>query len=84
MAGKSKSAKYYQSHPEARKVKARKDTEINARPEQVKKRVESNKANRDAKKAGISTRGDYDHAVGKFVPAKVNRGRKGEGGRKKR
>lgn len=38
--GKSKSAVYYQNNPEARKVKAKKDKEINERPEQRKKRSE--------------------------------------------
>lgn len=81
----SKSAKYYRKNPAARKKKAATDKKINARPEQIKKRVESNRAVRKRKKSGKSTKGlDYDHAVGKFVKTKVNRGRKGEGGRKKK
>ena len=27
---------------------------------------------------------DYDHALGRFVKSKTNRGRRGEGGRKKK
>jgi hypothetical protein len=78
-----KSAKYYRKNPTARKKKQAYDAELNKRPEQVKKRVESNQANRVAKKNGTHKKGmDYDHAVGKFVKAKTNRGRKGEGGRK--
>lgn len=76
------SAKYYASHPEARKVKAKTDAKINSRPQQVKKRVESNAKVREAKAKGISTKGkDYDHAVDKFVKTSINRGRKGEGNR---
>ena len=47
-------------------------------------RVERAKKTRDAKKRGVNTKGkDYDHAVGRFVSAKTNRGRAGEGGRRK-
>lgn len=81
---KSKSARYYANNPEARKKKAATDKKINARPEQKKKRVESNKARRQAKKAGKDVRGrDYDHAVGRFVKSSTNRGRRGEGNRVK-
>lgn len=77
------STKYYQTHPEARKKKAVTDTKINARPEQVKKRVESNQKRTDATKKGKNIKGlDYDHSVNRFVPTKTNRGRAGEGGRK--
>ena len=79
-----KTAKYYRSHPEARKKKAETDAKVNRKPEQVKKRVEANKARRDAEKDGKDIRGkDYDHAVGRFVKSKTNRGRSGEGGRKR-
>lgn len=79
------STNYYRNNPKARKKKAKKDKEINARPEQVQKRVESNRARRKAKKRGTSVRGkDYDHATKSFVSVKKNRGRKGEGGRKKK
>lgn len=81
----SKSAKYYRKNKSAREKKKAYDKELNKRPEQVKKRVESNRARRKAKANGKNVKGkDYDHAVGKFVPTKTNRGRKGEGGRKKK
>jgi hypothetical protein len=79
------STNYYRKNAAARKKKAATDKKINARPEQVKKRVESNRARRKAKAAGKNVKGkDYDHAVGKFVKTSTNRGRKGEGGRKKK
>lgn len=40
MAGKSKSAKYYQENPEARKKKDAYNTEFNKKPAQRKKRSE--------------------------------------------
>lgn len=85
MTAKSKSAKYYASNPEARAKKASYDKKLNSRPEQVKKRVESNAKRAEAKKNGKNIKGlDYDHAVNRFVPSSKNRGRAGEGGRKKR
>lgn len=79
----SKSAKYYRKNKKARDKKKAYDTELNKRPEQVKKRVESNRARRKAKQNGQDIKGkDYDHAVRRFVRTKTNRGRKGEGGRK--
>jgi len=81
----SKSAEYYRNNAAARKKKAATDKKINARPAQVKKRVEANAARRKAKAAGKNIIGkDFDHAVGKFVKTKTNRGRVGEGGRKKK
>lgn len=85
MTAISKSAKYYRDNPEARKKKAAYDTKLNSRKEQVKKRVEANAARRKAKAAGKDIRGkDYDHSVNRFVKSSTNRGRKGEGGRKKK
>jgi len=79
----SKSAKFYRKNRGAAKKKQAYDAELNKRPEQVKKRVESNRAVRKRKAEGKSTKGlDFDHAVGKFVKTATNRGRKGEGGRK--
>ena len=75
-----RSTKYYQTHPKARKKKAAYDKRKNAEPEQVRKRVESNKKRREAKRAGKNIKGkDYDHATKRFVKSSVNRGRKGEG-----
>lgn len=79
------STKYYQENPEARKKKQAVDKKLNAKPEQVKKRVEANAKRAEATKKGQNIKGkDYDHAVGKFVKSSVNRGRAGEGGRKKK
>lgn len=41
-----RSTEYYRTHPEARKKKAKKDKEINARPEQKAKRRELGRKNR--------------------------------------
>lgn len=85
MPAKSKSAKYYANNPAARKKKAATDKKINARPEQVKKRTESNAKRAAAKKRGQNVKGkDYDHALNKFISVKANRGRRGEGNRKKK
>ena len=76
------SAEYYRKHPAARAKKKRTDTAINERPEQIRKRVESNRARRRAKSKGQNVTGkDYDHAVNRFVSRKKNRGRRGEGNR---
>jgi hypothetical protein len=78
------STEYYRKNAAARKKKAATDKKINAKPAQVKKRVESNAARRKAKASGKDIKGkDYDHAVKKFVKTSTNRGRAGEGGRKK-
>lgn len=79
------STDYYRNNAKARKKKAATDKKINERPSQVKKRVEANKARRKAKASGKNVRGkDYDHKVGGFVKSSTNRGRRGEGGRKKK
>lgn len=80
-----KSTEYLRSHPEARKKKAAADKKINARPKQKAKRRELGKKNYAADKKGVDRKGkDYDHAVKKYVKASTNRGRSGEGGRKKK
>jgi len=76
------SSEYYRKNPAARKRKAKTDSRINKRREQVRKRVESNRARRRAKRKGLNINGlDYDHAVRRFVRSAVNRGRRGEGNR---
>ena len=71
----SKSAKFYRDNPEARRKKAAKDKEINARPEQKKKRRESGRARTKAKSEGRSIEGkDYDHKQNRFISSKANRG----------
>jgi hypothetical protein len=73
----SRSKKYYDSNPEARKKKAKKDKEINARPEQRAKRSELVQKNREADKRGVNRNGkDYDHATNRYVSKSTNRGRK--------
>lgn len=79
------STEYYKKNPKARKKKKAYDTKLNRRPSQLKKRIEANRARRKAKAAGRNVKGlDYDHATKKFVKSSTNRGRKGEGGRKKK
>ena len=76
---------FYRNNPDARKKKAATDKKINAKPAQVKKRTESNAKRAEAKKKGQNIKGlDYDHATNRFVKSSVNRGRAGEGGRKKK
>lgn len=75
------STKYYQTHPEARAKKAEYDTKFNARPEQVAKRVELNRINRehDAKYGKASREGkDCSHTKNGtcYKPVSVNRGSK--------
>jgi hypothetical protein len=81
----SASAKYYRDNPAARRKKAATDKKVNARPEQKEKRSESGSKRYAAKKNGQNINGkDFDHATNSFVSSKTNRGRKGEGGRKKK
>lgn len=69
-----KTARYYRDNPSAVVKKDAKSKEVNARPEQIRKRSEANsKSCPDGK--------DYDHATGKCVSIRTNRGRRGEGGR---
>lgn len=79
------STKYYRENPEARKKKAAYDTKLNSKKEQIKKRTEANAKRAEAKKNGKNINGkDYDHATNRFVKSSINRGRAGEGGRKKK
>lgn len=67
---------YYRDNPEARKKKAKTDKKINARPEQRKKRSELVTKRREDEKKGKDIKGlDFDHATGRYVKPKVNRGR---------
>jgi len=77
------STEYYRKSPKGRKKKQAYDAEYNKKPSAVKKRVEANRANRRSKKARKGDGLDYDHTTNRFVPQSVNRGRGGEGGRKK-
>lgn len=93
----SRTAKYYHSHPEARKKKAAYDKEFNAKKEQREKRVELIQHNREHdKKYGKSSRAGKDashtsHGI-VYKKSSVNRGsksdtagdRRARGGKKKR
>ena len=62
---------------ETRKKKQAYDKKFASKPDQVKKRMESNKKRAEAKRKGMNIEGkDFDHAVGKFVKTATNRGRK--------
>ena len=62
-----KSTDYYRNSPAARKVKAKKDAEINRRPEQKKKRAALNKYNRDRGNYGNGDKLDAKHKGSKIV-----------------
>lgn len=69
----------------AKAVKKKTDTKVNERPSQVKKRTEANKKRRTAKRNGQNVKGkDYDHKTNRFVKSSTNRGRTGEGARKRK
>lgn len=74
-----RTAKFYATHPKAKKRKAAYDKEHNKKPEQRKKRAELVKINREKGTYGNGDGKDFDHAKGKMVDASTNRGR-GEGG----
>ena len=79
----SRTAKYYHTHPEARKKKAEYDKEFNKKPEQRKKRSELTQINRehDKKYGKASRRGkDASHTSHGIVYKKssVNRGSKSD------
>jgi len=89
------STNYYRKNAAARKKKAATDKKINAKPSQVKKRVEANKARRKAKAAGKDVKGkDMSHTKNGMVIKKTstNRGsksdsagdRRARGGKKKK
>ena len=77
-----RTAKYYRKNPKAKAKKAAYDKTFDASPARKKRRAELNKIRREARKKGMKIKGkDYDHATGKFISPKVNRGRRGEGNR---
>lgn len=73
---KSKSAKYYDSHPAAKAKKTAYNKEFQKKPSAVQKRVEANRANRKAGTYGNGDGKDFDHRTGKMIKASVNRGAK--------
>jgi hypothetical protein len=89
-----KTAKYYSENPEAKKKKYAYDKKHNAKPENVKKRTELNKYNREKGTYGNGDNSDAKHINGKivgFTSASKNRGsktdsagdRRARGGKKK-
>lgn len=79
----ARSTKYYREHPEARKRKKEYDSEFEKKPEQVKKRTELNRENRehDEKYGKASRRGkDLSHTSRGLVYKKssINRGSKSD------
>ena len=83
----SKSGKYYRDNPKAAKKKAATDKKVNSRADQKSKRAELGRKNyaHDKKKGKAARKGkDFDHATNRYVSQETNRGRKGEGGRKKK
>jgi len=93
----AKSTQYYRTHPKAREKKKKYDSEFEKKPEQVKKRVELKRENRehDEKYGKASRKGkDLSHTSHGLVykSKSVNRGsksdtagdRRARGGKKKR
>lgn len=79
----SKTAKYYHTHPEARKKKAAYDKEFNKKPEQKAKRAELKRENeRHDKKYGKASRigKDLSHTANGLVykSRSANRGSKSD------
>ncbi len=78
---KGATAKYYATHPEARKKRLEYQAEYNKRADQLKKRIELNRENR--KRGSYADRDGKDLAHqrnGKFIekPASKNRGDKND------
>jgi hypothetical protein len=83
-AGKSKSAKYFQTHPEARAKKDAYNTEYHSTSERKTYRAGLNKANKDRGTYGNKDGKDLSHTkTGSLVQEdrKVNRARNGKGKR---
>jgi|TARA_Y200000002_G_scaffold95927_1_gene77537 hypothetical protein len=69
----------------ARAAKAKRDLAYANSPDRKKKRADSQKKRRAAKKAGRSLTGkDYDHKDSKFKTIKANRGNDGKGTKKEK
>lgn len=81
--GSSKTSKFYAANPEARKKRLEYQAEFNKKPEQVKKRVELNAANKSNHTSGKSKVGDgkdVSHTKSglRLKPASTNRGSKSD------
>jgi len=84
--GKSKSAKYFASHPEARAKKNEYNTEYHSTPERRKYRSKLNLANRKAGTYGNGDGKDMSHTKKGTVikeSKSSNRARNGKGNNKK-
>lgn len=71
-----KTAKYYQTHPEARKKRLEYQAEYNKRADQLKKRIELNRENR--KRGSYADHDGKDlahHKSGKFTEKLASRNR---------
>lgn len=86
-SGKSKSAKYFASHPEARAKKNAYNKEYHSSEERKNYRVRLNKANRDAGTYGNGDGKDMSHTKSNTLVKEkqsANRARNGKGNNKKR
>jgi hypothetical protein len=77
---KGKTQRYYDANPSAKRVKAAKDKEVNARPEQRKKRSLLNKENRERGNYGNGDKKDLSHTSKGLVykSQSANRGSKSD------
>lgn len=85
MAGRT--MKYYKSAKgrKSYKKKLKQDVKRSTSPAGLKKRAELKRIRNKAKKAGKDiVNKDYDHKTKRFVKPSTNRGRTGEGARKKK
>lgn len=85
--GKSKSAKYFASHPEAREKKNQYNKEYHSSSERRKYRADLNKANRKAGTYGNGDNKDMSHTNGGGLVREsqsANRARNGRGNNKKK
>jgi len=80
MEKKGKTQTYLDKNPKAKAKKDAYQKEYNKKPEQVKKRVELNKVNRERGTYGNGDGKDYDHATKRMVKQTVNRGRNSKNG----
>lgn len=81
----SESAKHYRDNKASRDKKKDYDTRTQSDNKSKAKRAELERKRYKARKDGKNIDGkDYDHATRRFVSQETNRGRRGEGGRKKK
>lgn len=86
-SGKSKSAKYFASHPEAREKKNAYNKEYHSSEERKNYRTRLNKANRDAGTYGNGDGKDMSHTKSNGLVKEnqsSNRARNGKGNNKRR